>query len=110
MVFGARGQPDLAGIVVEAARVFEQAIEGPRIAFERLFPQHHEGTFLRRYLPRAPVLLHLDRDFEDALHVGREIAHAFAAAGGIARPPGAELGVLRGLAVPDLVAVAIAAG
>src|SRR5262249_21294362 len=102
-------RPDLARIVVEEPRELKEAIERARITLERLFTQHHEGTFLRRYLSRAAVLLYLDRHREGSLHVGRKITHAFAAPGRVTGLTGAESAVLRWLAVPDLVAVAVAA-
>src|SRR5262249_23293039 len=112
LVVGAQGlgQPHLPGIVVEALRQVHDAIERARIALERLFTQHHEGTFLRRYLSRAAVLLYLDRHRKGSLHVGRKITHAFKAPGrvaGLARP---KPGVPRGLAVSDRVAITVVAG
>ena len=80
----------VAALTEEQRAAFEQAgvttvvVEDTRIALQRFLTQPHEGTFLRRYLSSAAVLLHLDRHHQGALHVGREIAHALAAASRIA--------------------------
>ena len=97
-------------VVVEAHRQLKEAIERARIALERLLAQHHQGSFLRRSRSRAAALLHLDRRRQRALHVGLEIAHAFAATGRVARLARSELAVRRGLAIPDLVALLAVAG
>jgi hypothetical protein len=100
-----RSRPALARIIVEEACELEQAVERPGIALERLFAQQHQGPFLGRYLSRAAALLHLDRHLQRPLHIGREVAHAFAAPGRIARPASPEAGVLWGFAIANLIAI-----